>query len=34
MIVKSEKECNFSDINNAPADLRQDIITACRLGFI
>ena len=34
MIVKSEKECSFSDINNAPSDLRQDIITACRFGFI
>ena len=34
MIIKSETECSFKDINNAPADLRQDIITACRYGFI
>ena len=33
-IVKGVNECNFSDINNAPADLRLDITTACRYWLL
>lgn len=33
-IVKGVNECNFSDINNAPADLRSDITTACRYWLL
>ena len=33
-IVKGVKECDFSDINNAPADLRLDITTACRYWLL
>ena len=34
IIVNDVNQCNFSDINDAAADLRPYIITACRYGFL
>lgn len=33
-IVNSIQTCDFVDIDNAPADLRLDITTACRYGLL